>query len=71
MNSRERTVLALQHRPGDRIPVDFWASERTIQKLERSLGLSYGQFLDRYDVDLRYIAGPRYIGPPLAPGADL
>ena len=51
--------------------MDFWASDRTVRNLEQSLGISYGQFLDRHDVDLRYIEGPRYIGPPMEPGADI
>jgi uroporphyrinogen decarboxylase len=71
MNSRERTLLALQHKPADRIPVDFWASKAMIRKLEQALGISHAQFLDWHDVDLRYIEGPRYIGPPLAPDTDI
>jgi uroporphyrinogen decarboxylase len=71
MDSRERTFLALDHQAGDRIPIDFWASRSMIAKLERRLGLSYEQFLDRYDVDLRYIPGPAYVGPPLEEGRDI
>jgi uroporphyrinogen decarboxylase len=71
MDSRERTFLALDHAAGDRIPIDFWASASMTDKIERALDTSYGAFLDRYDVDLRYIAGPRYIGPPLEGGRDI
>jgi uroporphyrinogen decarboxylase len=71
MDSRERTFLALDHQAGDRIPIDFWASRSMIAKLEEGLGLSYEQFLDRYDVDLRYIPGPAYIGSPLEEGRDI
>ena len=71
MDSRERTFLALEHRAGDRIPIDFWASGSMKGKLERELSLSYEQFLDLYDVDLRYIAGPEYVGPPLEDGRDI
>ncbi len=71
MNSRERTFLALEHKTGDRIPVDFWASKGTIRNLEKQLQISYTQFLDEHDVDLRYIAGPRYIGPPLEENRDI
>jgi uroporphyrinogen decarboxylase len=71
MTSRERFEAALARRPADRIPIDFWASRGAIRSLTRAFGLSYEDFLDRYDVDLRYIPGPRYIGPPLAPGCDL
>ena len=71
MDSRERTFLALDRQAGDRIPIDFWASASMIRKLERALGLSWEHFLDRYDVDLRYIPGPAYIGPPLAGDRDI
>lgn len=71
MNSRQRTFLAMKHECGDRIPVDFWASEATVRKLEQALGISYAEFLDRYDVDLRYIEGPRYVGPPIEKGGDI
>jgi uroporphyrinogen decarboxylase len=42
-----------------------------MKKLEKALGISHAQFLDRYDVDLRYIPGPEYIGPPLKNGQDI
>lgn len=71
MDSRERTFLALERRPGDRIPIDFWASQLQVRKIEKGFGCSYERFLDRYDVDLRYIEGPRYIGPPLEAGRDI
>lgn len=71
MNSRDRTFLALEHKPGDRIPIDFWATPAVARNLEIELGMPYSQFLDDNDVDLRYIEGPTYIGPTLAPGTDI
>jgi len=71
MNSRDRTFLALRRRRGDRIPIDFWATPAVAGSLEAATGKPYAQFLDDYDVDLRYIEGPSYIGPPLAPGTDI
>ncbi|NOY80482.1 MAG: hypothetical protein GXP31_05690 [Kiritimatiellaeota bacterium] len=65
MDSRERTFLTLNHEVPDRIPIDFWASAGTKEKIRSGLHLSYDGFLDEYGVDLRYIAGPGYIGPPL------
>ena len=72
MDSRERTFLSLDHEEPDRIPIDFWASDGTRRKIKSGLGLAFEEFLDRHDVDLRYIEGPRYVGPRLAgpPGAD-
>ncbi len=65
MDSRERTFLALNHERPDRIPVDFWASTGLRQRMADELGVSFAQFLDGHDVDLRYIPGPSYVGPPL------
>lgn len=65
MDWRTRVFTALEHREPDRIPIDFWASKGFVKKLESALGITYDEFLDRNDVDFRYIAGPRYVGPPL------
>lgn len=65
MNSRERTFRALDFKEPDRVPVDFWMSTGFKRKLESALKMSEEMFLDSYDVDLRYIQGPCYIGPPL------
>jgi len=65
MDSRERTFIALEHKEPDRVPIDCWISGGTKRKIETKMNLSYQEFLDRYDVDLRYIEGPQYIGPVL------
>ena len=65
MDSRERTFLALKHQEPDRVPIDCWLSSGMKQKITQELKISYEQFLDVYDVDLRYLEGPRYIGPAL------
>ena len=70
MDARERTFLALDHEEPDRVPIDFWSSAGFDRKVRAQLGLSREDYLDRHDVDLRYIAGPRYIGPPLATFPD-
>lgn len=71
MNSRERFLLALQHRRPDRVPRDFWSTAETDAKLLHALNLSDREaLLDRFDIDLRYLPGPRYIGPPLARQSD-
>ena len=65
MNSRERTFRALDFEEPDRIPIDFWMSGGFRRKLESALNVSEEMFLDAHDVDLRYIEGPAYIGPPM------
>jgi uroporphyrinogen decarboxylase len=71
MDSRERTFLALEHKPGDRIPIDFWVSSPMRKKLLDGLSEAYDEFLDHHDVDLRYIAGPDYIGPGMDADRDI
>lgn len=66
MDSRERTLIALDHQEPDRIPVDCWMSTGFERRLATETGMTRADFLDRHDVDLRYIAGPEYIGPALA-----
>lgn len=70
MDSRERTALALNHEQPDCVPTDFWISRACRRKLESTLGMGLDALLDAHDVDLRYIEGPRYIGPPLRRFAD-
>lgn len=70
MDSRERTFRALAFEEPDRVPIDFWATSGFRRKLESALNISYQGFLDANDVDLRYIPGPSYIGPPLRRFSD-
>ncbi len=71
VDSRERVFLALDHQEPDRVPRDFWATAETIAKLTKRLDLPDARALwDHFDIDLRYIAGPKYIGPPLEIHAD-
>lgn len=66
MDSRERVFRALRHEEPDRVPRDFWATAETYGKLCRRLGLAdAGAVLDHFDIDVRYIEGPRYTGPAL------
>lgn len=66
MDSRERVYLALTHQTPDRVPWDYWAVKEVDRRLLAHYALPDREaLLDRLDVDLRYIEGPRYIGPPL------
>ena len=65
MDSRERTFRTLAFEEPDRVPIDFWATSGFRRKLESALNISYRDFLDANDDDLRYIPGPSDIGPPL------
>jgi len=65
MDSRERTLLALDFEEPDRVPIDLWVSSGFKDKAARAGKGVTSEFLDRHDVDLRYIEGPAYLGPPL------
>lgn len=53
------------------MPRDFWATAETYAKLCRRLNLpDASAVLDHFDIDVRYIEGPRYIGPKLRVHAD-
>jgi len=70
MDSRERTFLALGFEQADRVPIDVWMSAGFKRKLKAATDLSFDAFLDLHDVDLRYIDGPVYTGPPLSTFPD-
>ncbi len=56
MTSRERVIAALEHRPPDRVPRDFWAEEPTWYRLLEHVGHSdRNRLLDDLDIDIRHI----------------
>ena len=70
MDSRERTFRALDFEQPDRVPIDLWCSSGFKEKMARAGAPITPAFLDHHDVDLRYIEGPAYIGPPLQTFGD-
>ena len=71
MDSRERFFLTLGHEEADRVPIDYWATgEVTGMLLGRYGYADEEELLRHFDVDFRYIEGPRYIGPKLVVRAD-
>ena len=64
MDSRQRVALTLAHQEPDRVPVDYWATPEITARLLRRFGLAtQEELLQRFDVDFRYLEGPRYVGP--------
>jgi uroporphyrinogen decarboxylase len=64
MNSKERVLAAVEHRPYG-LPVDFWATPETRQHLLTHLNLADGEaLLQALGVDIR-VVGPKYTGPEL------
>jgi uroporphyrinogen decarboxylase len=71
MTSTERVALALAHQQPDRAPIDYWGSSEITARLLKHFGFAtLEQLLTHFDVDFRYIEGPRYIGPKLAVHPD-
>lgn len=66
MTHRERVLTALARQPPDSVPYDCWAEQPVYERLGQALGVvSREDVLGKLDVDLRVIAGPRYVGPDL------
>ncbi len=64
MDSRERFKIAMAHKQPDRVPIDYWATSEVNATLLKHFGFSsQEQLLRHFDVDFRYIEGPKYIGP--------
>ncbi len=64
MDSRQRVALALDHKQPDRVPIDYWATDAVNARLLDHFGFSgQEELLEHFDVDFRYIHGPKYVGP--------
>lgn len=71
MTPRERWLAVLQREKPDRVPMDYWATGETNDKLMRYLGCDgLEQLYDRLHIDAPVFAGPTYVGPRLPPGED-
>jgi uroporphyrinogen decarboxylase len=66
VDSRERVGKCLNHEEPDRVPIDFWATGEVQARLVEHFGFAtIEEVVRHFDVDFRYIEGPRYVGPPL------
>lgn len=71
MDHRERVLCALDHREPDRVPVDLWAVPEVWQRLALDLGLPDKEaILEHFDVGLRYVEGPAFVGRERTRHAD-
>ncbi|HID05663.1 MAG TPA: hypothetical protein EYP10_00795, partial [Armatimonadetes bacterium] len=63
MTSHERVMTTLQHCEPDRVPVDYWAVSEVTERLKKHFGFKTDEeLLHHFNVDLRYVRGPSYIG---------
>jgi uroporphyrinogen decarboxylase len=72
MTPRERWLAVLTRQTPDRVPMDYWATPETDEKLMRALGCEpLDAALERLHVDRPVSVGPRYAGPPVPDGTDV
>jgi len=68
VTSRERVLVALAHREGDRVPVDYSSNPEVDDALEAYFGVATrDEVLEKLHVDMRVVV-PEYIGPSLDTG---
>ena len=68
---RQRVLAALEHREGDRVPVDYWACGEVSDRLMEHYDLGGEEaLLRRLGVDLRYVMGPAFAGQQLRQRED-
>mgnify|MGYP000888031076 FL=1 len=72
MTPRERWQAVLARQQPDRTPMDYWTTPEAHQRLKAHLGVSGDlELFERLHIDRPASAGPRYVGPPLAPDEDI
>ena len=72
MTPRERVLAALDRRPVDRIPTDYWGTIEMTEKLLRHFGVEDTiELWPRLRVDKILRVTPTYVGPPLVDTPEL
>lgn len=66
MTSRERILAAIDHKPIDRLPMDYWGTCETIAKLIKALGAkTHIELWHMLDLDKIMGVSSQYAGPQL------
>ncbi|MCY3019961.1 MAG: uroporphyrinogen-III decarboxylase-like protein [Planctomycetota bacterium] len=72
MTPRERWLAVLRRQKPDRVPLDYWATGEATQKLLKHLGCAdTAAMYRRLHIDTVVGVGPKYVGPPVPPKADV
>ena len=72
MTPKERWLAVLQRETPDRLPTDYWATPEATDNLMAYLGVDTpSAMFERLHIDILITVGPRYIGPLIAPDADM
>jgi uroporphyrinogen decarboxylase len=68
MTSRERILAAIDRKPVDRIPLDYWGTGEATASLMKHLGVSDGPALWRkLEIDKIHGVMPAFLGPAITP----
>jgi len=71
VTSKQRVLTSLSFREPDRVPIDYWGTPETTRMLVKHFAVdTYEALLQKLDVDLRIIPGPKYVGPELTKHPD-
>jgi uroporphyrinogen decarboxylase len=72
MTPKERWLAVATRGKPDRLPMDYWGTPETTEKLMRYLGcVDELAMVERLRIDRVFSVRPVYIGPPLRPGYDV
>jgi uroporphyrinogen decarboxylase len=72
MTHRERILAAIEHKPVDRVPTDFWGTDEVVRKLMVHFGAKTGSDLwNALDIDKIADVMPQYLGPAFKSEGDL
>lgn len=70
-NSKQWVINAVTHQPNKTIPLDFWSTPQTDEKLLQYFGFDKRrELLDKFNIDIEYIDGPIYTGRELKQYSD-
>ncbi len=71
MTPKERWKAVLRGDKPDRVPMDFWGTEETVEMMMRHLRCATAwEMYERLRIDKVVAVAPHYCGPPLEPGFD-
>lgn len=71
MSPAERWRAAFARQKPDRVPLDYRATSEFTANLLSYMGCDFETMRDRLHIDRVVGAGPRYVGPPIAPDHDV
>jgi len=72
LTPKERWLAVLKRQKPDRLPMDYWATDEATQKVMKHLGCAeVWEMFEKLHIDRVVTVGPRYVGPPIAPGCDM